>query len=278
MRRMIPRFPRHTVLPFTPGRRAALDAFVSQRRHLIHGLLEIDVTAARAILRAYRQRSGESLSFTAFVIGCVARAVEEQKTMQAYRRGRRHLIVFDDVDVTMLMEREIAGELRVVLHIVRAANTKSVLEIHREVRTAQRAQAKESMEVAAVWLYDVLPRVVRRTLIRLTTHVPSLWKQCAGTVAVTAVGMFGKGGGWGIPIASHPLDVTVGGISEQPRIVDGLIMVREVLNLTISVDHDVIDGAPAARFGSRLRELLESAYGLAGLVTPTAGKAAIITD
>jgi pyruvate/2-oxoglutarate dehydrogenase complex dihydrolipoamide acyltransferase (E2) component len=276
MRRMIPRLPQHTVLPYKRGRRAALDAFLSQRRHLIYGLLEVDVTAARAILRAYRHQSGESLSFTAFVIGCVARAVQEQKTIQTYRRGRRHLIVFDDVDVAMLMEREIAGELRVVLHIVRAANTKSVLQIHREVRAAQRAQATESAELAAVRLYDVLPRLVRRALIRLATHVPSLWKQCAGTVAVTAVGMVGTGGGWGIPITSHPLDVAVGGISEQPRIVDGRIAVREVLNLTISVDHDVIDGAPAARFGSRLRELLESAYGLEGLATPSAGEAAMV--
>jgi len=88
--------------------------------------------------------------------------------------------------------------------------------------------------------------------------------------------MVGTGGGWGIPITSHPLDVAVGGISEQPRIVDGRIAVREVLNLTISVDHDVIDGAPAARFGSRLRELLESAYGLEGLATPSAGEAAMV--
>jgi pyruvate/2-oxoglutarate dehydrogenase complex dihydrolipoamide acyltransferase (E2) component len=277
MRGMIPRPPRHMVLPYTRGRRAALDAFVSQRQHLIHGLIEVDVTAARAILRAYQRQSGESLSFTAFVIGGVARAVDEQKTMQAYRRGRRQLIVFDDVDVAVLMEREIAGERRVVFHIVRAANTKSVLEIHQEVRAAQRARATESAEMAAVRLYDVLPRRLRRAIIRVATHVPSLWKLCAGTVAVTAVGMVGKGGGWGIPITSHPLDVTVGGISEKPGIVDGRIAVREVLNLTISVDHDVVDGAPAARFGSRLRELLESASGLEGLATPSAGEVAMAT-
>lgn len=270
---MFSRSPRHTVLPYTRARRAAQDLFVAQRQHLIHGLIEVDVTHARAILREYRRQSGEPLSFTAFVIGCVARAVAEQKTIQAYRRGRHRLIVFDEVDVTMLMEREVAGELRIVIHIVRAANTKSVLEIHREVRTAQRAQVKESTELAAVRLYDVLPGLVRRTLIRLAAHFPSLWKQFAGTVAVTAVGMFGTGGGWGIPTACHPLDVTVGGIGEKPGIVNGQIAVREYLNLTISVDHDVVDGAPAARFGSRLRELLESAYGLDGLVTSSDGAA-----
>jgi pyruvate/2-oxoglutarate dehydrogenase complex dihydrolipoamide acyltransferase (E2) component len=35
-----------------------------------------------------------------------------------------------------------------------------------------------------------------------------------------------------------------------------------MLNLTIIFDHDVIDGAPAARFARRLVELIESGYGL----------------
>jgi pyruvate/2-oxoglutarate dehydrogenase complex dihydrolipoamide acyltransferase (E2) component len=34
--------------------------------------------------------------------------------------------------------------------------------------------------------------------------------------------------------------------------------------MTISVDHDIIDGAPLARFTQRLKELIESGYGLSG--------------
>ena len=37
---------------------------------------------------------------------------------------------------------------------------------------------------------------------------------------------------------------------------------RDYLSLTISFDHDIIDGAPAARFTERLKELIESSYGL----------------
>lgn len=43
---------------------------------------------------------------------------------------------------------------------------------------------------------------------------------------------------------------------------DGRIEIREYLSLTLSFNHDVIDGAPAARFAQRLKELIESAYGL----------------
>jgi hypothetical protein len=74
--------------------------------------------------------------------------------------------------------------------------------------------------------------------------------------------MFATGGGWAIPLAYHTLDVTVGGISRKPGAVGGTNVIRDYLCLTLSFDHDIIDGAPAARFTSRLRELIESGYGL----------------
>ena len=45
-------------------------------------------------------------------------------------------------------------------------------------------------------------------------------------------------------------------------IVDGHIAMRDSLSLTISFDHDIIDGAPAARFTKLLKDLIESGYGL----------------
>lgn len=56
--------------------------------------------------------------------------------------------------------------------------------------------------------------------------------------------------------------MTVGGIGEKPGVVDGQIAIRDYLSLTISSDHDIIDGAPAARFTQRLKDLIESGYGL----------------
>ena len=75
--------------------------------------------------------------------------------------------------------------------------------------------------------------------------------------------MFGNGAGWGIPIAPPTtLMVTVGGIGEKPGVVNGHIAIRDYLSLTLSFDHDIIDGAPAARSTERLKELIESGYGL----------------
>jgi pyruvate/2-oxoglutarate dehydrogenase complex dihydrolipoamide acyltransferase (E2) component len=56
--------------------------------------------------------------------------------------------------------------------------------------------------------------------------------------------------------------ITVGGIAEKLVIVDGQVATRDYLSLTISIDHDIVDGAPVARFTQRLRELIEGRYGL----------------
>jgi hypothetical protein len=92
---------------------------------------------------------------------------------------------------------------------------------------------------------------------------PQVQKNFLGTVGITAVGKFGKGSGWGIPTAPiQSLFLTLGGIAEKPGVVDGHIAIREYLYLTVSLDHDIIDGAPAARFIARLKELIESGFGL----------------
>lgn len=58
------------------------------------------------------------------------------------------------------------------------------------------------------------------------------------------------------------LDLVVGGTAPKLAEVDGRIVSLQVLSLTIIFDHDIIDGAPAARFTRRLVELIESGYGL----------------
>jgi pyruvate/2-oxoglutarate dehydrogenase complex dihydrolipoamide acyltransferase (E2) component len=54
----------------------------------------------------------------------------------------------------------------------------------------------------------------------------------------------------------------VGGIAEKPMAHKGLIALRECLHITLSFDHDIVDGAPAARFGRTFADLVESASAL----------------
>ena len=83
-----------------------------------------------------------------------------------------------------------------------------------------------------------------------------------GTVALTSIGMFARSGGWAIPLGLHAVSVAVGGITEKPRFVGEKIEKREFLSLTVTLDHDVVDGAPATRFVSRFVELLETGYSI----------------
>jgi len=79
----------YQVVPYPKMRRLEAIAYRSvQHKPMIHGLLEVDVTRARAFLRKHKAITGESLSFTAFLIACLAKAVDEHKAVQAYRKGR----------------------------------------------------------------------------------------------------------------------------------------------------------------------------------------------
>jgi pyruvate/2-oxoglutarate dehydrogenase complex dihydrolipoamide acyltransferase (E2) component len=46
-------------------------------------------------------------------------------------------------------------------------------------------------------------------------------------------------------------------MSRRPRVLGDQIALRDVLDLTVTVDHNVVDGAPAARFGADLRRRME---------------------
>jgi len=251
----------YSVLPFPRERELTIDGGrISARRHTVMGLIEVDVTTARRVLREYKARTGESFSFTAFVIACLGRAVGENKGIHAYRDWRSRLILFDDVDVNISVEIEHEGRKVVLPHFVRAANRRTAREIHREIRAVQ-SQPRKTREFGMLWFVR-LPRFARDVFYWFVFWNPHWLKSIFCTVGLTAVGMFGKGSGWAIPYGAHTLDVALGGISEKPTVVNGRIEIREILCITLMFDHDIVDGAPAARFTSRFKELLESDYGL----------------
>jgi pyruvate/2-oxoglutarate dehydrogenase complex dihydrolipoamide acyltransferase (E2) component len=262
--------------PFPKLRQALAATYdVVQRTHKVHGLIEVDVTDARSHLRRHEEQTGERLSFTAFIIACLARAVAENEMMNACRKGSRRLAFFDDVDVATAIERELQGRKQPIVYSVRGANRKSFRAIHQEIRAAQVAT------FASAWAgFEFERMLIRAPMFALRglwaafwwarSRYPRLQKKYGGTVGLSAVGMVGHGGGWAIPFSYHTLDVTLGGIATKPGIVDGRIAIREYLAITLSFDHDIIDGAPAARFAARLRELIESGYGLhEDVVEPT---------
>jgi pyruvate/2-oxoglutarate dehydrogenase complex dihydrolipoamide acyltransferase (E2) component len=263
----------YQVVPYPTIRRWEVAAYRSVRhKPMIHGLLEVDVSRARAFLREHKTKTGESLSFTAFLITCLAKAVDEHKAVQGVRQGSKRLVIFDDVDVWTPIEHKVGGQKQIMPYIVRAANRKTFLEVHHEIRAAQAADVTRALKRPRS-----LPAALFGPSLQLfwwrARAMPQLQKQSVGTVGITAVGMFAKGAGWGVPPPiPTPLLLTVGGIGEKQMVVSGQVTIREYLCLTISVDHDIVDGAPAARFTRRLTELIESGHGLSDVTAAVASE------
>lgn len=252
----------YEIIPFPPQRGPVLDAGrLAAGRHLIYGLLEIDVTCPRQALRAYKEQTGQSLSFTAFIVACLAQAIDQQKMAHAYRDWRNRLVLFDEVDVVTMIEAEVGGVA--IPHILRAANRKTVRQLHDEIRTIQARPARSEQRSGLAGWGGRAPAFVRSPFYWLLRLNPHWMKKYAGTTVVTSVGMFGSGTGWGLGfLPMHTLGLTIGGMTQKPGVIDGRIEIREYLCLTVGFDHDLVDGAPAARFSQRLSQLIESGYGL----------------
>ncbi len=268
----------YQVVPYPKLRLWQAAAYRAVRhKPMMHGLIDVDVTEARERLRKHKASTGESLSFTAFLIACLAKAVDEHKEAQAFRQGGKRLILFDDVDVWTPIEHDKGGQKFVAPTIIRAANRKTLRDIHHEIRAAQMREVARPSK-----LLRLMPNFLFRPYFWIFSwrarRDPQVWKKSIGTVGITAVGMFGGGSGWGIPIPPPVLMVTVGGIDEKPGGVNGRIALREYLSLTISFDHELVDGAPAARFTRRLKELIESSHGLDDIVVESEQAVAPMTS
>lgn len=257
----------YEVKPYPLSRRLIIDAGRSgHRKHRIVALVDVDVTAPRRRIRAHKEQTGESLSFTAFVLTCLGQAIDENKYFHARRDIWGRQILFDDVDCTTMIEIEFQGHKFPLAHVIRGINRRSLHSIHAEIREVKANPERSGSLQRPTWLMTIfllLPAFLRDIFYGVVGRAPRRFKQQAGTVMVSAVGMFGAGGGWGISAGSiYTTMVLLGGITEKPGAADGRVEVREFLSLTVEMDHDIIDGAPASRFVSRLKVLMEAGYGL----------------
>jgi pyruvate/2-oxoglutarate dehydrogenase complex dihydrolipoamide acyltransferase (E2) component len=249
--------PRPEFRPFPASRRIVTGAIRAGRRMaLMHGLIDVDVTVAVRRLREWQP----PLSVAAYVVACVARAAAMHPEVHGYRNWRGRLVMTPNVDVAILVERQTPGGPVPVGHVIRGAHMRSVEDVSREIRSVQAAPSRDISDHR----FDQLSAVARvpgvaSMFFRLARRSVRLHGM-SGTVAVSSLGALGGGAGFGIGVPTVlSLTVTVGGMSERPRVVDGEIQRRDVLDLTVSVDHNVVDGAPAARFVASLRELMEGA-------------------
>src|SRR5438270_2455698 len=86
-----------------------------------------------------------------------------------------------------------------------------------------------------------------------------------GTFTITNLGVYRVDGFTPIVNPPETAILGVGRIADKPVVIEGKIEARTMCALSLSFDHRVVDGAPAAAFLARLAELMERPYALLGI-------------
>jgi pyruvate/2-oxoglutarate dehydrogenase complex dihydrolipoamide acyltransferase (E2) component len=238
------------------NRKMIIASIAVNKRSAIHSLTEIDVTEPRRAIREFHKNGGPRISFTAYLVHCLARTLKEHPELNAFIR-RRRLILLDDITVSVLVERDLGDERVPEPVAIQAAQDKSLMEIHEEIRTAQAKESKHLGDLSGFTWIRLIPAFLLKTFVRIADRNIVMAKRY-GKVAVTAVGMFSKTDTWFIPHGTATILLTVGSISKKQVWREKQFEAREMLHLTASFDHEIVDGAPAARFLKQFSELVES--------------------
>lgn len=255
--------PGYTLQPVPRERQPVLDRLAgASRRFQVHALVELDVSEPRGRIEDADPR----VSWTGFLIATVARAIAAHPEVNARRAGRQ-ILAFDRVDIGATVERHWQGRTVLDIVVVPEADHRSCAEITDVLHRAKYGPGQPHPRRGLTKQLVRLPGPLRRTAIRVAASRPGVAATFGPAVGVTSIGMFSSGWGWAIPLAPLTLVVTVGGVVDRPVVRDGQVVVRPLLPLTLSFDHAVIDGAPAARFAETLRSLVESAAAFDGTST-----------
>ena len=243
--------------PLSLNRRAVIaSATVTKEKNAIHSLTEVDITEPRKLIKEPFEKTGEKLSLTAYIVTCLAQVIKDHPQLNSFIKGRKH-IVLDDVTISVLIEREVAGEKVPEPLGIKGAQGKTYSQIHKEIREAKMQQTDRLGSLSGQAWISLIPSFFLRRFIRFADKNIHMAKKY-GKIAVTAVGMYSKDPIWFIPHGTATVLITVGSINNKVVEIDNQFVSHEHLCLTVSFDHNIVDGAPASRFMNQLIETIKS--------------------
>lgn len=177
---------------------------------------------------AYGTTAGQRLSFTAIIARAVAAVLPHHPYLNASLDGER-IFLWEEVHLGIA----ISLEDYLVVPVIRDAHLRNLEQI-----------------VTAMG--DLLERARAR---RLTPGEMS-----GSTFTISNLGMLGIEAFTAIINPPEAAILAVGRIVDTPVGVEGEVVLRPVMNLTLSVDHRIVDGAAGARFLTDLKAMLENPY------------------
>lgn len=231
-------------------------ASVTKQKNAIHSITEVDVTVPRKLIQSHFEKTGEKLSFTGYIVKCLAQTVKQYPQFNSFIK-RSKLVMLDDITISVMTEREFEGEKVPEPLGIQQAQLKTYRQLSDEIRSAQKNSGNKLGSLNNHTWIRFIPGFLMKTFIQLADRNIKMAKQY-GKVAVTAVGMFTNEPIWFIPHGTATVMLTVGSIVKKTVCTDDKQEECEFLCLTGSFDHNIIDGAPAARFMNQLIETIKS--------------------
>jgi len=200
---------------------------LESKQSIPHFRLDMDVDLGEVLLRkrAQGQAASERLTVNDFLLRATALALVQHPMVNAQLAGEE-ILQFANADIAIA----VAAEAGLVTPILRRANKKSLAVIAKESR-------------------DLIDRARGGSLLRDEIS--------GGSFTISNLGMYGVTRFDAIINAPQVAILAVGALSQRPVVRAGVLAVTEVMTLTLSADHRVVDGAVGAAFLSTLRGLLE---------------------
>ena len=258
----------HKIETFPKTRIATFDiCAIGIQKHQVAALIEIDVSEGRKRIKNLRNKTNR-ISFTAWLIKVISLTIKDHELAAGYLKGKRKVLIFNDINISLAVEKKVNDQLVPIPLIIEKANEKSIELITKQISDAKDKELSNKDIVLhnksshLERLYFLLPGFVRRLFWKYLLSHPHLAFKKMGNVAITSIGMIGNVSGWFIPISIHPICFGISNIAKKPIVIDDKIEIREILNMTILIDHDVIDGSPMAKFLRDLSRNIEKGYGL----------------
>ena len=222
-------------MPLTPVRRMIADAMVRSVTQIPHAwsMVEVDITGLVGLRSRerdrFRSREGVNLTYLPFALKAVASALKDNPTMNASWG-----------DDCIILKR------RVNLGIAVAAPTGLVVPV---IHDADRLSIAGLAHAVA----DLSDRARGGTL--------RLEDVQGGTFTVNNTGALGSvlGG----PIINHPQAgiITTEAVQQRPVVINDAIAIRWIMNLCLSFDHRINDGAESGAFMQSVKARLEAMDG-----------------
>jgi len=231
---LLPDAGRREVVPLTGPRRIIAERMTHSALSAPHITLSLHVDMSEAtrlrarLIEPMEQKIGHRLSFTAIVARAVAAVLPQHPYLNS-SWGNGEIVLWEDV------------------HLGIATSVEDYLV----VPTIRQAQEKNLEQIVAA-LGDLAQRARSKRL------APA--EMSGSTFTISNLGMFGIESFTAIINPPEAAILAVGSLVERATSANGEIALRPLMNLTLSADHRVVDGAAAARFLADLKTTLENPY------------------